>query len=96
LELSELTVVLELSAMGCVLEVSAVELPALAELPGLGWELAALGWVLPPQSLEPAVPGFELPAPALLELPLPWLHHPAQPNTPLSTRLKTPQTPQLQ
>jgi hypothetical protein len=52
--------------------------------------------VLHPRWLEPAVPGFELPAPALLELPLPWLHHPAQPNKPLSKGWQTLQTPQLQ
>ena len=73
------------------------ELPAPVELLGLGLELPALGWVLPPQWLDPAMAGFEVELPApVLELPLPWLHHPAQPNTPLSKGRKTPQTPQLQ
>jgi hypothetical protein len=63
----------------------------------MGVEMQAGAVVLPPpQSLEPAVPAFELPAPLLLELPLPWLHHPAQPNKPLSKGWQTPQTPQLQ
>jgi hypothetical protein len=70
-------------------------LPALVELPGLGWELAALGLELRPQWLDPAVPAFELPAPALLELPLPGLLHHAQTNTPLSTPQEEQQTPQL-
>ena len=74
--------------MECVLKVPAVELPAPA------FELWALGWELPPQLLDPEMTAFELPAP-VLELPLPCLHHPAQPNKPLSKPRQTKQTPKL-
>jgi hypothetical protein len=62
----------------------------------MAFEIQAGAVVLPPpQWLDPAVPGFELPALAL-ELPFLWLYHPDQPNAPLSTRPETKQTPQLQ